>query len=200
MEAKQRTADRILWGLSLIIAPTISAASTFWWANGEQGIVGGTLGVVSAVFWVPAFIGLFDLLKPRMPYYATVGLLIAIYGSIGGSLFGFRDVYAAAFNIAHATELQTFAQHALAFNLTLFWPGPLFPLSVLVLGINLIRGRAVQSWVGALLCLGAIVFPVSRIPRIEIIAHIADFLLLLPLAYIGWTLLAPKGLVGGQPR
>jgi hypothetical protein len=41
--------------------------------------------------------------------------------------------------------------------------------------------------VGVLLALGAIAFPVSRIPRIEILAHIADLLLLIPMIRIGYS-------------
>jgi hypothetical protein len=34
--------------------------------------------------------------------------------------------------------------------------------------------------------LGAVAFPVSRIPRIEWIAHTADGLLAIPFFYLGW--------------
>jgi hypothetical protein len=42
---------------------------------------------------------------------------------------------------------------------------------------------------GLLLCIAAIAFPVSRIPRIDLLAHLADVLLLVPLAYTGLGLL-----------
>ncbi|UFH52885.1 hypothetical protein [Spirosoma sp. KNUC1025] len=32
-------------------------------------------------------------------------------------------------------------------------------------------------------------FPLSRIPRIALIAHVADTLLFIPIAYLGWQLL-----------
>jgi hypothetical protein len=40
-----------------------------------------------------------------------------------------------------------------------------------------------------LFCLGAIAFPISRVPRIELIAHLADLLLLAGAAGIGWLFL-----------
>ena len=53
------------------------------------------------------------------------------------------------------------------------------------------RVRPVPRWVGALLCLSAIAFPASRIPRIDVVAHAADVLLLVPLVYVGLGFLRP---------
>jgi hypothetical protein len=203
----EHSSSRIFWGVSLIAAPLLQAISTFFWegnfweGNG-QGITGGTLVVLSTIFWIPAFIGLFGLLRERMPRYATWGLLPAFYGCIGGALFGFRDIYAATFHIAHQTELQAISAYALSYNITLFWPGYCFVLSLLVLGFFLTWKKLVPWWIGTLFCLGALAFPVSRIPRIVLIAHVADVLLLIPLLFLGWTLLVsrPTGPQAGLPQ
>ncbi|QHT66086.1 hypothetical protein GXP67_05090 [Rhodocytophaga rosea] len=179
-------------GISLIIAPLLFGASTFFWESGEYGITGGTLLALSLVFWIMAFIVLFDLLKEKMPVYATIGLLVAIYGCVSGINFGFVGVFSEVFNIDHDTYLKAAAEHPLSFNLLLFWSGPLFPLSLLVLGIMLIRKAAVPMWAGILICLGAIAFPVSRILRIELIAHISDALLAIPFIFIGWQYITTK--------
>src|SRR5689334_20691478 len=173
-------------GLSLIAAPLVFAASTFFWKEGQYGVTGGTLINLSQVPWIIAFIVLFDKLKMEMPRYATVGLIIAIYGCLSGANFGFVGVYGEAFQIPHKTYLDTFLHYPLSANLLLFWPGPLFPLSLLVLAIVLIRWKKVDLWLGILLCLGAIAFPLSRIPRMESIAHGVDILLAIPLVIIGY--------------
>jgi hypothetical protein len=182
-------AERQLWGLSLILAPALFAASTFFWvqANGrvEYGAIGGATIALATVFWIPAFIGLFDLLKDRMPRYATWGLLVAIYGCIGGVAFGLEGLFAEAFRISHDVRREAWASFPTAFNVTFFWPGPLFPLSLLILGAMLIRTRSLPLWAGVLICLAAIAFPVSRIPRIALVAHAADLLMLVPLAHTG---------------
>ena len=180
-------------GLSLIAAPLVFAASTFFWKEGQYGVTGGTLINLSQVPWIVAFIVLFDKIKMEMPRYATVGLIVAIYGCLSGANFGFDGVYGEAFQIPHKTYLETLAHYSLSANLLLFWSGPLFPLSLLVLGIVLIRLKKVEVWLGALLCLGAIAFPLSRIPRIESIAHAVDILLALPLIVMGCKeLMTPK--------
>jgi hypothetical protein len=193
MTLETDNAERKLWGLSLILAPALFATSTFFWVhtNGrvEYGANGGTIIAIATVFWIPAFIGLFDLVKERMPRYATWGLLVAIYGCIGGAAFGLEGLFAEAFTIPHDMRREAWAQFPTAFNLTFFWPGPLFPLSLLILGAMLIRTRSIPLWTGLLICIAAIAFPVSRIPRIDLLAHLADVLLLVPLAYTGWGLL-----------
>jgi hypothetical protein len=178
-----------LTGTCLIIAPLLFASSTFLWSDGEYGVYGGALLAVAMVFWIPAFIALFALLRRQMPRYATWALLPAWYGCISGSLFGFQGIYSAAFAITNEMERAAYAQYPLSFNLTLFWPGPLFPLSLLLLGLCLLWKRAAPLWAAALLSLSGITFPVSRILRIEWVAHLSDALLLLPALYLGWQVL-----------
>jgi hypothetical protein len=174
-----------LLGSSMIIAPLVFGASTFFWKNGEYGVTGGTILVLSMIFWIPAFMGLFGFLKDKMPAYTSIGFLIATYGCISGVSFGMVGVFSEAFQISHDVYLGEAAKQPLAFNLLLFWSGPLFPLSLLILGINLFRKKVIPTWTAVLICLGAVAFPLSRIPRIEVIAHIADILLAMPLSYIG---------------
>ena len=174
-----------LLGAALIIAPLLFGASTFFWQGEEYGITGGTLLVLSMIFWIPAFMALFLPLTTALPVYSSIGFLLALWGCISGATFGFAGVVLEAFHISHAAYLQAAADHPLAFNLLLFWPGPLFPLSLLVLGIMLLRKRKIKRWAGILICLGTLAFPVSRILRIEGLAHLADLLLAVPLVYLG---------------
>jgi hypothetical protein len=170
---------------ALILAPLLLALSTFLWNRGEYGVAGGTLLGLSTVFWIGCFAVLFGLLRRKFPIYSSLGFIIAVYGCLGGANFGIAGVFSETFGISHREFLQGAAGHPMGFNLLLFWPGPLFPLSLLVLGIQLARKRVIPGWVAAMVCLGALAFPVSRIPRIEWIAHTADVLLAIPLFYLG---------------
>ena len=96
------------------------------------------------------------------------------------------------FRTTCARRRAAWAQFPTTFNLTFFWPGPLFPLSLLILGAMLIRTKSIPLWAGLLICLAAIAFPVSRIPRIPLVAHAADVLMLVPLAYTGWGFLKSR--------
>ncbi|QEC68153.1 hypothetical protein FRZ67_12900 [Panacibacter ginsenosidivorans] len=175
--------------MALIIAPVLFAASTFFWVNGEYGIAAATFGIISLFFWIPALTGLFSLLKNKMPRYATYGLWIAVFGCISGVCFMFLGYLTTIFNISHSAYLQKLSEYPFSSQLLLFATGPLFPLSLLILGIILFRTKTVAAWIAILLCLGAIAFPASRIPRVEWIAHVADVLLLVPTMAIGFSLL-----------
>jgi len=177
---------------SFIAAPLVFGASTFYWTNGSYGITGGTLLSLSTVAWVVAFNCLFGWFRERLPLYASAGLLFAVWGAISGACFGLADVFTTAFGIPHPVYLKVVSEHSLAFNLLLFWPGPLFPLSLLVLSILLIRHRLLPVLPGVMLAMGAVLFPLSRISRIEGLAHLADGLLALPFWYMGFAGPAPR--------
>ena len=179
----------LLLGISMMMAPFLFGLSTFFWKEGEYGTTGGAILVSSLTFWVPAFAGLFSLLQDKMPRYTAVGFVVAVWGCISGANFGMAGVFMQAFGISHDTYLQAVAQHAFVFGLLLFWSGPLFPLSLLVLSIALLGKKCIPLWAGILMGLGALAFPLSRIPRIETIAHMADLLLALPVWYVGWQYL-----------
>ena len=191
METTSNKLQHKLLGLSSIMAPVLFGLSTFFWKNGEYGVVAATILALSMIFWLPALSMLFGLLKNKMPYYYSIGLFVAIYGCcMGGIGFGLLGYFSTIFNISHQTYLKTLSQYPISSGILLFWAGPLFPLSLLVLGINLTVKKAVESWLGIMLCLGAILFPLSRISRMEVIAHAADLLLAVPFIVVGWRCLA----------
>jgi hypothetical protein len=181
-----------IYGLALILAPLFQTLSGFFWINGEYGATGGTLIFIATVFWIPALIALFGLVKDRMPNYAAWGLLIAVTGFISGSNFAMVGVFSEIFSIPHQSYLDGFEKYPLSTNILLFWPGPLAPLSLVILGIVLLRTKTVDSWIAILITAGGIAFPASRIARIEWTAHIADMLLFIPLATLGIQIIGGK--------
>src|SRR6185503_13029928 len=126
-------------GISLIIGSLLFTVSTFFWTNGEYSVPSATLIIFSMFFWIPAFTGLFSLLKNKMPRYAIWGLWIAVYGCISGCCFAFLGYFTTIFNISHEQYLQAFSNYPVTSQILLFAAGPLFPLSILLLGINLVR-------------------------------------------------------------
>lgn len=192
MDTNYLSFEQKTWGICLIMAQALMALSTFFWQGQEYGINAGTVITLSSVFWIPGMIALFSLVKKQQPVYATLGLLVAIYGCIGGALFGFEGLYTAIYQISQDMARQGWAQYPLQVNLTLFWPGPLFPLSLLVLALVYWRTHAVPLWVAGLLGVGAVAFPLSRIVRIEWIAHLVDLALLIPACYVAWRLFTRK--------
>ena len=96
----------------------------------------------------------------------------------GGAAFGFEGLFTEVLQAGDKMGVAAHEKFPLQMNLVLFWAGPAFPLSMLVLGGFLMYYKKASVLTGALFIVGAIGFPVSRILRIELIAHVADVILL----------------------
>lgn len=178
--------ERLLFGLSLMLAPLLFAASTFFWRGDQTGIVGSTLHIFGNLFWVLAFASMFRLLRQVTPWYAAGGFLVAAYGAVcGGAAFAFRDLFMALFQVSREASLQALSAYPFVANAVFWFGGPAFPLSLLVLGIVLAWTRTVPLWVGGLIALGGALFPFAHIPDIALLAHAVDLLVLIPVWYIG---------------
>ncbi|WP_336517827.1 hypothetical protein [Pollutibacter soli] len=189
-DKKISTYEAGFYGLMCLIAPVLFSVSVFFWKDGEYLPTGAVLMNLSMVFWVPVMFYLFGLIKEKAPLYYCIGLVYALYGTvIGGTAFGYLGFFTNIFEISHREYLEKLATHTLGSNLLLFWAGPAFPLSLLILSIVLLRKKALETWICILLMIGAILFPVSRILRIISIAHIADVFLSVPIVCTGWTLM-----------
>lgn len=181
--------NQSVYGLSLLLAPLLMFISSFFWVDGEYGVTGGTILILSTVFWIMAMIYLFGLLKTRIPGIAQWGLLSAIFGFFSGGLFGFVGVVIEIFDISHQTYIDAFAKYPVSTGLLLFWSGPLAPLSLILLGVFFLKTKATKSWIAIMIMVGGLVFPAGRILRNEWLAHLADSILLIPLCYLAMHLL-----------
>jgi len=189
LPTKSSQLEKKVEGFCLIVAPALFAASTFFWQNGEYGVEAAILIIFSMFFWIPALIGLFSLIKNEMPRFAVWGLWIAVFGCISGVCFAFLGYLATILNISHEQYLNSLSHYPVTSQILLFGSGPLFPLSIFVLGVNLMLKRSVPVLTGLLFCVAAMGFPLSRISRIEWMAHIADLAMLIPSAAIAWRML-----------
>lgn len=179
-------------GICLIVAPAVQALSTFFWNGHRQGITAGALIVIATVCWIVGVVAVFRLIEPRVPRFAAIGLPAAIYGCVGGTAFGVQGMNEELFNVSHAEAVRLLNEHPLAAIVGFWIAGPLFPTSMFVLGLVLARIRAVPVATGLLISAGAIAFPLSRIPREVVIAHLADLILLISFAHLGVLLAAGK--------
>lgn len=171
-------------GVALILAALFLAASTFFWQKGEYTVPASTLLIISIFFWMPAFMGLFGLTRALLPRYAIFGLWIALFGCVSGICFAFLGYLTQIFNIDHLQYIQTFSRYPFTSQLLLFASGPLFPLSVIVLGIVFAIKKIIPFWQAILFLSGGLAFPISRITRSQQIAHIADLLFLIACIFI----------------
>lgn len=181
---------------ALVVGPTLSAVATYFWTDGRYGATGGTILVLAMVVWAYGLLGLLDAVRPHAPRYVAVALPVFLYGIMGGAAFGFQGVFEDIFSRSTDESLDALAAHPAAAYLLLWIAGAVMPLSLFALGTVLGRTHLVPLWTAALLCAGAVVFPASRIPRIDLVAYLADALLVVAFAAIAGSGLARSARAG----
>ncbi|MEV4822013.1 hypothetical protein [Micromonospora sp. NPDC049274] len=172
----------------------------FFWQNDTQGVTAGTIIVLSNACWLIGLIGLFERLRPTTPRYVAIGLPVTVFGAIGGVAYGVQSIHEGLFAVSHADAVERLGEHPFAAYAVYWTCGPLFPISLFVLGLVLAKVRVAPLPVGIMVSLGAIVFPLSRITREASIAHLADLFLLLPFLYLGLRSLSQSRVVRGPQR
>lgn len=183
--------DRLLdkvGGVCLIAAPLLSAISSPLRFNEATLFSAGLTQMYACVLFIPAILALARLLRHTAPRLAIIGGMVGILGSVGGVNFATLLLYEWASRTAGADQTTVRAiTEAVQSELwpALSLPTIMFPIGFLILSIGLLRFGIVPRWVGALLCVAAIVFPLGRIPDIQALFHLSDLLLFIPLAWIG---------------
>lgn len=168
-----------LWLVSMILAPLLLAISQFYWIDGVLTSTAGALQVLSFLFWIFAFQGLFEQIKEAYPKYAVWGFFLAVYGCLAGNNFGVDGIYIDAFNdIVPDSTIRFNAKSGPAAFIAFFIPGALAPLNWLILGILFLSQKKIPVWLAITFIIAAVGFPLSRIPRIEWLAHLDNALLL----------------------
>ena len=95
------------------------------------------------------------------------------------------------FGISHERAIELLNAYPLPANVLYWLCGPLFPISLMLLGALLLKLGATPVPVALLIVLGGLLFPLSRITREEFLIHAADLVLLLPFLYLGLRMLRP---------
>lgn len=200
MSEKLSPSERIAYAISLAVGPALfTAADFFWVSDGQYGLTAGTLLTLGSVFWVGGFAGIAAVIRPHSPRVAGWGMLLGAYGAVcGGAAFGLQGMFNAMYDITHSRSLDALGQHPVVANLIFWIGGPAFPVTLLLLAVYLLATRRAPRWVSILLLGGAILFPVARIPRIELIAHGIDLLLLIPATYLAIALARTGTLTGSR--
>ncbi len=175
-----------LFGVAMIMAPLLLLVSTITSVIGEglgEDQAGGIIQVYAMAGFLLVTIGLTQLLEDVVPRAAAVLTLLGALGVAAGVGYGINAIYTDIGTLDLNNDVE-----GVAAPLALQLPGILFPLSFLALGVALYRARVQPRWCGLAIALGAVLFPVSRIGSIDVLAPVPDVLFLLGLAPLGWSL------------
>ncbi|MCD0447200.1 hypothetical protein LO763_26650 [Glycomyces sp. A-F 0318] len=183
---------RTLGTISLVIGPLLMAVSTFLWDGERYGVTAGVVIMLANMLWVYGLIGVWERVAAVKPVTGAIGIVLSLLGCLGGIAFGLQGFFEGIFAVSGQESLDAAALYPVASAIVLWVPGPLMPISLAALGIDLAWSRLAPLWLGALLVASAAAFPLSRITRTEAIAHLADALIL-----IAFIALAVRYLRGG---
>lgn len=152
--------------------------------DGRYGVTGGVLVAPSCTTCAYGLIGAWERLHARLHVAAAAGLVLTVLGTFGGIAFGLQGFFEGAFGFSAAESLAAVNRHPVAAWLVLWGAGPLFPLALVALGAALLWTRLVPRPVAVALMIAGVAFPVSRIGRIDLVAHAVDVLLLCASAWL----------------
>ena len=196
-------ADRLqekVAGVCLIVGTLLLAPATYFEYSQGQIFWSGAIGLPLFALLVPGLLGVARLLRQDAPRLSVVAGLMATFGCVSGATFQTANMHEWAARTAGTPE----AQMAAILEVTegrvfpvLVTLGILFPISLLTLSVGLLRTGAVPVWVAALLGIGGVIFPVGHIGQIQLVQHLAETLLLVPLVWLGlrsFTGAAPQGI------
>lgn len=181
--------------IAMFIAPLILAASSIVSMNGNgnnSDALGGALVVYTFFAFIFVILGLTYLLAPHAPRFAMIMRIVGIFGCIGGVNWGMdsaiRGVLLTKVDAATAQLSQEVVIGNLPYLLEI--PGLVLPITMLILGIALLRYKIVPAPAALLLALAGLTFPIGRIPDIVPVYFVTDTAFVLSLFWIGWQSIA----------
>lgn len=161
---------------ALVVGPVMMALATVvgitsgeLFANQWQG----GLGVLATGAWVAGPVGLALLLSERAPRTGAVLLVIVFVTLVTGAGWGVDYISGAV----HGERLSATPDQNPAI-LLLMLPGVLGPPAMAALGIGLWRTNVVPAAAGITYAVGALAFPLGRIPEVAAFTVTSDLLLL----------------------
>jgi hypothetical protein len=170
-------------GVTMIAAPVLLLASTIAFAAGgglNRDAAGGAILVYAMVAFAVVAVVLAHRIARVFPRTGVALLVAGVAGSVAGAGFGVDSVHAA---LPGGGALQDIG--GTAGLLAIFPAGAVFPLAWLGIAIALYLAEPATRRPAALLGLGAVLFPVSRVADVEVLAIGADLVFAAALVPLG---------------
>lgn len=190
----------------LIAGVSLSALSVGFLSNTLAGLMtrpesasqtmialAGFLAIVNAVLMTCAILGLSQLLRASADRVGLLGAACALLGWAASmrilTVIHLDALLRAGVEGVPPSALESVFNSAPVVLLSIFPVGLLFPLGLVTLGLALFWWRPLNRWLGLLLALGGILFPLGRAVGIESAIVACDIVLATAFAAIGWQIL-----------
>lgn len=179
--------------------------------NRRRSLSGASLLLFGAFFAADVFVHVLRRGAADLPTNVAIGLVAPVHlALLAVGLFGITQILRRSADVASLTcaaltlmgwaagiRITTLGQieHVQAVHLpailfkTMVMPGILFPIGLLAMGITLMIARPIPRWIGALLAVGGVLFPIGRIGALPWALVSCDVILAAAFAAIGWQIL-----------
>ena len=179
---QEKVAGVCLIAGALLLAPATQfeySGGLFW---------AGVFGLVSHILFVPGLLGIARLLRQPSPRLSVVAGLLVAAGCVGGASFQVAMLHEWAALMAGTPESMMAAimevTEGRVFPVLVIF-GIQFPIALLTLSVGLFRTSTAPTWVAALLGIAVILWPIGHIGSIQLVQHLAEVILLVPLVWLG---------------
>lgn len=172
--------DRMI-GLGAAVGPVLAVLSSAAWVA-EAAEPRAILQFWAFVGFALTFVGFSRRLEPKSANAAAAVLALGLLGCAGGIAFAAEVIFVDYFDIERLNAQQTASTF-----LMLRLPGLTFPLTLVGSAWLLGRHRLIGTKHAALLALGGVGFPLSRIGEIAELAVVADVVLAAAIVPLGWS-------------
>ena len=183
--SKNTNRRRSLSGVSLLLFGAFFAADVFTHVlrRGDADLATNVaIGLAAPVHLALLAAGLFGITQILRRSADVAGLTCAALTLMGWAV-GIRITA-----LGQLEHVQTIEAPAILVK-TMVIPGILFPLGLVATGITLMIARPIPRWMGVLLAIGAVLFPIGRIGHFEWALWSCDVILAAACAAIGWQIL-----------
>lgn len=175
-DASSPTAGLLI--LAAVVGPVVLLGSSLAWLAGDDlAELRGILQLWAMPALALALFGIASRLEGSAPVARAVVTALSTIGAVTGGAFALEILM-----VDHFGTERLIDQDTPSAMLALGLPGPLFPVSMIALGVLSARHRTLPSRQAVMLAAAGVLFPLSRIPQVPALAVIADVLLIAALA------------------
>jgi hypothetical protein len=153
----------------------------------------GFVAVLNAVLMTVAALALSQLLRARADWAGLLGATSMLIGWAAATrisvIIQLHALLSAGVEGVSPSALESVFKASPAMWVSVFPVGLFFPLGLITLGLALFWRRPLNCWLGLLLALGGVLFPLGRALGIELAIVACDIVLAAAFAAIGWQIL-----------
>jgi len=163
--------------------------------------VRGFVAVLHVGLIVGAAFGIAQIVRGRADRLGMLGASITLLGATVAARIGVLS----QLSLVRTNGVDTgLVAHELSRDVPLVWVsvvpiGLLYPTGLILLGAALISARPVSRWIGVLVVIAGVLFPIGRAIGVPPAIYGSDLILAAALAMLGWQLLQRREVWAGEP-